>query len=84
MTDPNKQHSHGGQQGSAQDGGTDPEETKVGNNSMDASKGSGKTEQRSGDNFSEKEGQQKGGDPDNPSETTGATESGAEDKGAKK
>lgn len=84
MTKPNEQHSHGGQQGSTQDGGTDPEETKVGNNSMESKKGSGKTEQRSGEDFSEQEGQQKAGDPDNLSETTGGSESGGEDKGAKR
>jgi hypothetical protein len=83
MTDPNTQHSRGGQQGSTHDGGKDPEETKVGNNSMDASKGTDKTARRSAEDFSHKQEQQKRGDPENPSETTGATESGAEDKGAK-
>jgi hypothetical protein len=82
MTNPNP-HTHGGQQGRTQSGEADSEETKVGNNSMDARKDSGKTEQRSGEDFSEKDEQQKG-DPDNPSETTGGSESGGEDKGAKR
>jgi hypothetical protein len=82
MTNPNG-HSQGGQQGSTKHGGNDPEETKVGNNSMTKQRASGKSEERSGEDFSEQADQQKDGDPDNPSETTGATESGEEDKGAK-
>ena len=84
MTNPNDPHTHGGQQGRTQSGEADREETKVGKTSMDARKNSAKTEQRSGEDFSEKDEQQKGGDPDNPSETTGGSESGGEDKGAKR
>ena len=80
MENSNEQQSHCGQQGSTQDGGIDLEETKIGNNSLEASKSSGKTEQRSGEDFSKKEEQEKGGDPDNLSETTGGNQSGGEDK----
>lgn len=43
----------------------------------------GNTDQSNGENISETDEQQKGGDADNPSETTGGSESGGEDKGAK-
>jgi hypothetical protein len=73
----------GGQQGSTKNGDTDPEETKVGGNKMEARK-TGKSEQRRGEAFEEKDEQQRGGDADNASEYTGATETGSEDKGAKR
>jgi len=42
-----------------------------------------RTESASHPSTSEKKQREKGGDPDNPSETTGRSESGSEDVGAK-
>ena len=81
--DPQRMQSQGGQQGSIKNGDTDPEETKVGRSKMEARQ-TGKVKNRQGQAIEERDEQQRGGDADNPSEYTGATESGSEDKGAKR
>ena len=69
MTNPNER---GGQQHQAQPGSQKNQQQKQGN-----------AGQLGGKNISEEDEQQKGGDADNPSENTGGSESGEEDKGAK-
>ena len=81
--DQQRKQPQGGQQGSTKNGDTDPEETKVGGSKMEATK-TGNVEKRQDKAIEEKDEQQRGGDADNPSEYTGATESGSEDKGAKR
>ena len=81
--DQQRMQSQGGQQGSTKNGDTDPEETKVGGSKMEARQ-TGKVENRQGQAIEEKDEQQRGGDADNSNEYTGATESGSEDKGAKR
>jgi len=77
------EHKHGGQQGSTQHGNLDREETKDGSRSIEGPKDSSNAEKPGGENFSEEKQQDRGGDPDNSSQTTGGSESGGEDKGAK-
>ena len=77
-----QRHKGVGQHGTAPDGGTDPEETRTGANAMESPKSSGGAERRKGEDFG-KDKSQPDGDADNPSETTGATEAGNEDHGAK-
>lgn len=77
------EHNHGGQQGSTKHGNLDHEETKAGSGSIEIPKDSSNAKKPGGEDFSEKKQQERGGDPDNASETTGGSESGGEDKGAK-
>jgi hypothetical protein len=69
MTNPNERS---GQQHQAQPDSQTTQQQKQGN-----------AGHLGGEDISEKDEQQKGGDADNPSDSTGATESGEEDKGAK-